>query len=407
MNILYINHYAGSPEMGMEFRPYYLSREWVKMGHKVSIIAGDFSHLRKNNPEISQDMQKTIIDGIDYYWLKTGSYEGNGVKRALTMLTFCRKLLKYKTWIRRNIKPDVVISSSTYPIDSIPAHSIAGRGKKRARHIHEVHDMWPSTLTEIGGMSKINPFVVLMQIGENYAYSHADAVVSLPKYAKEYMTKHGLKADKFFYIPNGIVTEEWEDPMPLPEDHYAELSQIKNDGKFIVGYFGGHALSNCLMTLIEAAKKIEDKDIHFVLVGDGVEKTQLMEAAKGLDNITFLPPINKKAIPALAGFFDCTYIGAIDSPLYRFGACMNKMFDGMMAGKPMIFAINAPQTPVDECKCGLIIKPEDADEIIDAISRLKGMKPVDRIEMGKRGKEEIMKKYTYTILSDMFVKIME
>ena len=407
MNILYINHYAGSPEMGMEFRPYYLSREWVKMGHKVSIIAGDFSHLRKNNPEISQDLQKTTIDGIDYYWLQTGLYEGNGVKRALTMLTFCRKLLKYKTWIRRNIKPDVVISSSTYPIDSIPAHSIAGRGKKRARHIHEVHDMWPSTLTEIGGMSKINPFVVLMQIGENYAYSHADAVVSLPKYAKEYMMKHGLKADKFFYIPNGIVTEEWEDPMPLPEDHYAELSQIKNDGKFIVGYFGGHALSNCLMTLIEAAKKIEDKDIHFVLVGDGVEKTQLMEAAKGLDNITFLPPINKKAIPALAGFFDCTYIGAIDSPLYRFGACMNKMFDGMMAGKPMIFAINAPQTPVDECKCGLIIKPEDADEIIDAISRLKGMKPVDRIEMGKRGKEEIMKKYTYTILSDMFVKIME
>ena len=41
MNILYINHYAGSPEMGMEFRPYYLSREWVKMGHKVTMIAGD------------------------------------------------------------------------------------------------------------------------------------------------------------------------------------------------------------------------------------------------------------------------------------------------------------------------------------------------------------------------------
>ena len=38
MNILYLEHYAGSPEMGMEFRPYYLAREWVKMGHKVIII---------------------------------------------------------------------------------------------------------------------------------------------------------------------------------------------------------------------------------------------------------------------------------------------------------------------------------------------------------------------------------
>ena len=95
MNILYINHYAGSPEMGMEFLPYYLSREWVKMGHRVNIIAGDYSHLRKKNPDISQDMEKQTIDDIEYYWLKTGAYEGNGIARALTMLRFCNKLNKY------------------------------------------------------------------------------------------------------------------------------------------------------------------------------------------------------------------------------------------------------------------------------------------------------------------------
>ena len=95
MNILYINHYAGSPEMGMEFRPYYLSREWIKMGHKVYMIAGDFSHLRKENPVVTKDLQKQTINGIDYYWLRTGPYQGNGVKRALTMIRFCSKLIKY------------------------------------------------------------------------------------------------------------------------------------------------------------------------------------------------------------------------------------------------------------------------------------------------------------------------
>ena len=35
MNILLINHYAGSPELGMEFRPYYMAKEWVKAGHQV------------------------------------------------------------------------------------------------------------------------------------------------------------------------------------------------------------------------------------------------------------------------------------------------------------------------------------------------------------------------------------
>ena len=37
MNILYIDHYAGSPEMGMEFRPYYFAREWEKLGHGVRV----------------------------------------------------------------------------------------------------------------------------------------------------------------------------------------------------------------------------------------------------------------------------------------------------------------------------------------------------------------------------------
>ena len=67
MNILIINHYAGSPEMGMEFRPYYFAREWIKMGHKVDIIAADYSHLRRINPDVKKDFQKENIDGINYH----------------------------------------------------------------------------------------------------------------------------------------------------------------------------------------------------------------------------------------------------------------------------------------------------------------------------------------------------
>lgn len=409
MNILYIDHYAGSPDMGMEFRPYYLAREWVKMGHKVSIIAGDYSHLRKHNPTVANDMEKQCIDNIDYYWMKTGSYKGNGIGRALTMIRFCNKLNKWKGWINSHLNPDVVISSSTYPIDSIPAHRIVkmhSGGGISSRHIHEVHDMWPSTLIEIGGMSKHNPFVMLMQFGENYAYRHADAVISLPRYAKTYMMKHGLRENRFYHIPNGIVKEEWGFLNPLPEEHTLNLEKLT--GKFIVGYFGGHALSNCLMSLIQSAELMQNENIHFVLVGDGVEKEALIQYVeeKQLNNVTFLPPVNKKVIPTLTSYFDCIYIGAKDSPLYRFGACMNKMFDGMMAGKPIIFAINAPPTPVDECGCGLIVKPENIDEIKDALLKLMEMSEEERNKMGKRGQNEVINRYTYEELAKDFVNVM-
>ena len=139
MNILYIEHYAGSPEMGMEFRPYYLAREWVRMGHNVTIIAGDYSHLRKKNPSVINDFTPENIDEIEYVWVKTGEYEGNGMKRAMTMERFVRKLWMNAGKIVQKYRPDVVIASSTYPLDTYPAQKIAKIAK--AKYIHEVHDI--------------------------------------------------------------------------------------------------------------------------------------------------------------------------------------------------------------------------------------------------------------------------
>ena len=229
MNILYINHYAGSPQMGMEFRPYYFAREWVKMGHDVTMIAGDYSHLRSKNPDVGEDFQKSDIDGIGYVWLKTGKYDGNGVKRALTMKRFVSKLYISAGKIAEKFSPDVVIASSTYPLDTYPARRIAK--KAGAKLIHEVHDMWPATLTEIGGMSKYHPFVIAMQVAENAAYRNSEQVVSLGPLTEPYMREHGLAENKFIHIPNGVDVDEWENPQPLPANVEERLRDIRSKGK--------------------------------------------------------------------------------------------------------------------------------------------------------------------------------
>ena len=95
------------------------------MGHDVTMIAGDYSHLRSKNPDVLRDFQKSNIDGIRYVWLKTGQYEGNGVKRAMTMKRFVSKLYMSAGKIADRFSPDVVISSSTYPLDTYPARRIA------------------------------------------------------------------------------------------------------------------------------------------------------------------------------------------------------------------------------------------------------------------------------------------
>ncbi len=405
MNILYIEHYAGSPEMGMEFRPYYLSREWVKMGHKVTIIAGDYSHLRKKNPSVENDWDIEIIDGIEYVWLKTGEYEGNGVARALTMERFVRKLWTHSSKIAKRWKPNLVIASSTYPLDTYPAQSIAKKAK--AKYVHEVHDMWPATLYEVGGMSKKHPFVVAMQIAENSAYKHCDKCVSLLPYSKDYMMEHGLEPNKFLNVQNGIIEEEWNNPEPIPIEH-REFFEKHND-KFIVGYFGGHALSNALDRSLDVAKEILNagvEDIIFVFVGDGVEKKRLIERAKNesINNVYFLPSVNKKTIPNILRYFDCSYMTGMTSPLYRFGLCLNKMYDSMMAGIPIICAFDAPDTLVRLYDCGVQCDPSDSLKVAKAILDLKNLSTEKRNAMGNNGKEAVMKNYTYNKLAKLFIE---
>ncbi|MCX8053345.1 MAG: glycosyltransferase WbuB, partial [Armatimonadetes bacterium] len=61
MHIVILNHYAGSPIHGMEYRPYYLAREWLKAGHDVTIVASSFSHLRRYNPTVDEDHSEESV----------------------------------------------------------------------------------------------------------------------------------------------------------------------------------------------------------------------------------------------------------------------------------------------------------------------------------------------------------
>lgn len=407
MNILLINHYAGSPDMGMEFRPYYLAREWVKMGHHVRIAAGDYSHLRLKNPVVHRDFQREDIDGIDYYWLRTGDYKGNGLRRAFTMFRFVGKLWLKAGIIARKWKPDVVIASSTYPLDTYAAQRIARMSG--ARLIHEVHDMWPITLIELGGMTRRHPFVFLTQKAENSFCRHSDYVVSLLPKAKDYFIRHGMKDEKFRAISNGIVTEEWENAEPLPENHRATFDQLKQSGKFIICYFGSHTNAYALSFLIKAVQKLKNDKISVVFVGSGNQKTELetlSQKGKGT-NFVFLPPVPKHSVPELLKLADALYVGALRNDMFRFGICMNKLYDSMMAGKPIIYAVEAPNNYISEFNCGISVAAENVEALKEGILELYQLPEEDRMQMGRNGRKSVMQHFTYKKLAEEFAALFE
>ncbi|HBI71378.1 MAG TPA: glycosyltransferase WbuB, partial [Massilia sp.] len=348
MNILLINHYAGSVRHGMEYRPYYLAREWVRLGHRVRIVASSTSHIRAQAPEMGgRTRLDQTIDGVDYTWFATPSYQGNGAARVRNMASFVWRLLREGRALAREVQPDIVIASSTYPLDIWPARRIARLAG--ARLLFELHDLWPLSPMELGGYSRWHPFIMLLQAAENYACRHADAIVSILPKVREHLEAHGMAPHKLHIVPNGADPAEWlADSAALAPATDKLLATLRASNDCIVGYAGTHGIANALDTLVEAASLLRHRRVAFVLAGGGPDKQRLRLRARtlALDNMYFLDPVPKQQVPALLRRFDLAYIGWKRQPLYRFGIAPNKLIDYMMAARPVVHAVEAfPSAP--------------------------------------------------------------
>jgi glycosyltransferase involved in cell wall biosynthesis len=404
LNILLINHYAGSPRHGMEFRPYYLAREWVRAGHAVTIVAASFSHVRQRQPEADGGLRRESIDGIDYEWLRTPAYAGNGLDRARNVWAFLRRVWREAPRLATSPAPHAVIASSTYPLDIWVARRIAQRAG--ARLVYEVHDLWPASLVELSGMPRWHPFVQLCRKAERDAYRDADVVVSMLPCVAGHMRANGLDLDRRHIVPNGVAIDEWRsEPGSLDPALREHLHAQRAAGRTIVGYAGSHGRPNALDVLLDAAARLEDEPFAFVLVGDGLEKARLARRVQSepLRNVRLFAPLPKTQVPSLLRAIDVAYIGWQRQPIYRFGIAPNKLMDYMMAGCAVLHSVEAGNDPVAEAGCGLTVAPQDPAAVAAGLRQLAALSPEERRRMGERGRAFVAEHHGYDALAQRFL----
>jgi len=403
MDIVFIAHYAGSPKHGMVYGHYYLAKEWVELGHNVTIVAASYAHTRFNQPEIEERITEECIDGIRYLWIRTRSYEASdNIARVLNIFSFVAQCLLRRLPIE---SADLVICSSHHPFAIHPTRKLAR--KYSAKLVFEVRDLWPLTLIELGGARANHLFIQLMQYSENYAYRTADKVVSVLPFAKDYMIEHGMDQDKFLFIPNGIDLAENYKAEPLPIAHQEKLEELRAAGKFLIGYAGKIGLSNVLHPFIEGVAKSSDANVHAVILGDGALLPKLRKLTEDLNakgKVTFLEPVSRTQIRHFLSFMDAAYVGYQKQPLYRFGISPTKVNDYMLAALPIIYAVEAPGDIVAESGAGITCRAEDSNAIRDAILSLRKMSQNELQAMGLRGREWLIANRDYKVLASRFLE---
>jgi glycosyltransferase involved in cell wall biosynthesis len=391
VTIWIINHHALTPKMSGGTRHYDFAMELISRGHKVTIISASihYSTYEELKDYGENNYLKENIDGIEWIWIKTPSYMGNGIKRVKNMLGFMFSV--NSTIPKLNlVKPDIIIGSSVHLFAVYAAYKLSLEYK--VPFIMEVRDLWPQTLIDMG-ISKWHPFILLLGRLEKFLYKKAKKIITLLPKANQYIEKLGIKKEKIVWISNGT--------------NVSSLNYVNklDSQKFNVVYTGSIGIANDLDILVDVANVLKDEDkIHFTIIGNGAMKQELISKTQkiNLKNITFLDPVPKNEVYDYLHSASLLYVGLKNLPLYKYGMSMNKIFDYMGVAKPILFVSDIDENIVNIAQCGFVVKNPNADKIADLIEKISKM-PLSELEiLGKNGYDYMNKNFSIKVLCDKF-----
>lgn len=393
-----LNHYAIAPDSSGSTRHYDLARGLLLNGWIVKIVASAFEHQTGADRLAGKRIGflSQIIDGVEFVWVRTLVYRGNGPKRVLNMFTYSVRALIFGL---KQTRPDIIIGSSLHPFAALVAYVLSRW--HGCKFYFEVRDLWPQTMIELGEISEKSLLVWLLRYIERFLYEKANKIVAVLPAIRDYVRQYGVTPEKIVFIPNGVNLELFDlNERAVPVDIFNKVKTL--DSKFIAIYTGAHGLANELHTIIDAAAILNEKQnsVHFLLIGEGPLKPSLEERARklALSNITFLPPVEKGCVPTILKMASVGLICLKPTSLYRYGISLNKSFDYMAAGLPVVMTGTGEGNPVELAGAGIVLPGRSPEALATTLSELAVNQEIIN-EMGKRGMEYVERNHSTQVLA--------
>lgn len=378
---------------------------WEEQGHTLTVLAGTVNYstgykddkykgkiiTEENLSESTKVLRCYVSDGYNKNFLgRLFGYFSFNLSSTLA-------LFKVK-------KPDIILVTS--PPLFVGITGIIGKFLKRKPLIFEIRDLWPESAIDTGVLTS-KPIIKIAYMVEKLSYKVADKInVLTPAFKEKLITKKNINPNKIIYVPNGADTDIFK-----PDDSVKWVREKYNlQNKFIITYMGAHGLANNLTSLLEVAKKIKnlDEEVHFMLIGDGMKKTELIEYAEfnNLTNVTFIDAQPKNLMPDFCNSSDlCT---AILQDIDTFKTVYpNKVFDYMSCKKPILLGIDGvARILVEDNEAGVYVNPNETDNFVKEILELKSNQ--NRLDdMGNNGYEFVIKNFERSNLAQKYTTYME
>ena len=339
--------------------------KWIELGHKVTVITcfPNFPKGKVFEGYTNKLYQKENIDGITVIRVWSYITENNGfVKRIIDYISYALTSFLFGLFV----KTDLIIATSPQFFTAVSGRILSFlKGKP---WVMEVRDLWPDSIAAVGSMNKSSiPFKILKKI-EHHLYLSASKIVVVTDSVKKYLIKDlQITPEKVGVFKNGVLISNFKKPKPNDVMTLKESLGLKN--KIIISYLGTHGLAHGLKFILESISKISNPDLHFLFIGDGAEKQNLIKYSKTLHskNFTFIESVTKSEIPLYIDISDYSLVNLKKSDEFK-NVIPSKIFENIAMYKPILLGVEGESKKlIDDYEVGVCFEPENKESFLNAI----------------------------------------
>ncbi|MBD2437926.1 glycosyltransferase family 4 protein [Nostoc sp. FACHB-110] len=369
-----------------------LAEGLVKQGHEVRVITGMPNYpQREIYPEYQGKWYVTEkVNGVtiqrSYLRIKS---KPNLIDRLLLELSFIITSLPQAI---KGKRPDVILLTIPPLLVTLPAALL---GKiYNCPVILNVQDILPEAAVRVGLMT--NKWMIrFCEVLEKFAYKNAQTISVIADGFLENLLKKQVPAKKIVCIPNW-VNVNFISPLPRENNPWKITHQL--DGKFVVMYSGNIALTQGLETVVAAAACLRHiPHITFVIAGEAIALARLQQycLSCGADNVLLLPLQPREQLPQMLAAAD---VGLIVQKRNVISFNMPSKIPLLLAsGRPIIGSVPASgtaATAIKESGGGIIVEPESAQALADAVLQLYHNQHLGE-QLGKKGRQFALEHYAF------------
>jgi putative colanic acid biosynthesis glycosyltransferase WcaI len=410
VKILYVSQYF-PPEMGAPAaRASELTHHWVQAGHDVAVLTGFPNHPTGVVPaEWRLRLRRLIhhekIGRVDVFrtWLWPLPNR-KAHERMRNYASFCISAGLRGLALPR---PDVIIATSPQLLVAVSGWWLGFA--RQVPFVFEVRDLWPESLTAVGMGNENSLLHHGLEAVARFLYERSDRIVVVtPAFKQHLIQRWRVPEERISVVENGVEADLFA-PQP-PAANLALRQQLGAEGKFLVCYAGTMGMAHGLETLLDAATRLQAQspEVMFLLIGEGAEKERIKSRAQdqGLRNVHFLDQQPREKVPAFISASDVCLVLLKKTDVFK-TVIPTKMLEFMSCSRPVIVGVDGQARQiVEESGGGIVIEPENAAELAQAIHQLAA-NPAYGAALGQKGREYVLRHFSRRHTAEKYIEILK